>query len=70
MKVPLIVMKFRVSKNLSLQKGFKICTNSYMGMMSNGKMFNMKAVGNFILILIDIQFFQNGDRMLSRHSDI
>jgi hypothetical protein len=46
MKVPLIVMKFGVSKNLSLQKGFKICTNSYMGMTSNGKMFNMKAVNS------------------------
>jgi hypothetical protein len=28
---------------------------------SNGKVFNIKVVGNFLLMLIDIKFVQNGE---------
>jgi hypothetical protein len=37
--------------------------------MSNGRVFNMEVVGNFLLILIVIKFIQKGVRMLQKSPD-
>jgi hypothetical protein len=48
---------------ICLQQKLRRFPVSELNTRSNGKVFNMKVIGNFHLILIDIKFIQNGGQL-------
>jgi hypothetical protein len=54
---------------ICLQQRLRKLPVSDLKTMSNGNVLNLKLVGNFLLILIDIKFVQNRVRMLQKITD-
>jgi hypothetical protein len=57
-------------KNMSMQKGFLRRHVSNPNTTSNEIVFNMKVIGNFLVMLTDIKFIQNGVQMWPRCPDL
>jgi hypothetical protein len=49
---PLVAVKLRISRNLSLHDIFQILSPHDSNMTSNGEIYNVEIVGNFLLITL------------------